>query len=234
MKYRKLKRNVKKRYYKKKKMQYVKKPIQKATISKAIRNENIHYFKRTIEFEDIAVLPMGGSPVDQFYAYHFKLDQLLSNDVTDFVNLFEFYRILKVVIHFKAIGVQMMTTGVNADSNASFCPLVCYAIDYNDRTIDYSTGNELLAYTKSGQFKMTRDKKITIYPCTASPVFRTSVLSTAYVENPRNLWINSKYTDVEYYGLKIFIPGGEFANVFRMTPVVTFHLAFKNPKTKLT
>lgn len=171
----------------------------------------IHKFKRSF---DAGLASLVTTPaVFTGVGFNFSLTDL--PNYTELTALYDFYKITGV--RFRAIPYEQTEgTSTSAVTNARNAPIF-YAVDRSDST----------APTNSGDILQYNDHKI-------SNFFRGFDI---YISNPcyadatssqRNDWVATSSPNVDWYGLKVGIPGtGVSANLY---VVMTYYVSFKDTK----
>lgn len=162
-------------------------------------------------------MSVGVSPISDYIS--FSLSQIPG--IQNFLNIYDFYRIKKVVCLFKVLGTQVYMGNSSGD-----VPRLSVAIDYNDGT---STGAPAQSYQNCITTVMTGNFVRSFSPRTAIQLFNGS-LSTAYIEGKPNQWIDTNYPAVPHYGLVINIGATSIDNQFVVGLDVLFCLEFKDPR----
>lgn len=168
-----------------------------------------------------------------FYRYY-ELDQLLQ--AANYKNIFEFYRIDKVVceVRYKGASTPAYTTvpatssGTQAsyamEINNEICPVVYYKVDHNDVASD--SLNTLKESMRTKEIQLTNDKPsctIVLKPAIQAEAYKTA-LSTAYT--PKwGQWLSTADSNVPHYGLKLFVVAG-FGNNPTMGTVEITHKVY--------
>jgi len=160
---------------------------------------------------------VGVSPIRDYIS--FSLAQIPG--IQNFLNIYDFYRIRKVVCLFKVLGTQVYWGNSSGD-----VPRIAVAIDYNDGT---STGAPAQSYQNCFVSTMTGNFVRSFSPRTALALYNGS-LSTAYIEGKPNQWIDTNYPAVPHYGLVIDIGATSIDNQFVIGLDVLFCLEFKDPR----
>lgn len=157
-----------------------------------LRNQ-VHFFKRSCgllsQAQSIAI---GGVYTT---AFSFKLADLPG--VGDFENLFDFYRISFVKLHF-----QLSTTpDAGAAATASY-PVMYYTRDYDDAAVPLSI-NDIYQRGNMKRVVLHPNKLVTVTlkPAVNDLVYKTA-LASSYTPKWRE-WIDMSNTDVPHFGLKI-------------------------------
>lgn len=176
-----------------------------------------HSFKRTLQFTPISA-PAG---VMFYYAYQFQLNQL--TNFTEFTNLFDNYRVNKLLLKF------VPRSTVNQQTGNAFLGEFISVIDYNDVVTPSSSAQlmEMDTHRKTTGFR-THARMWT--PSVLTPQYSVGG-SGSFVSNPRfKQWINSSNPDISHYGFKM-----SYDNTSNVAPVVwnvflTAYMSFKNVK----
>lgn len=182
-----------------KRIAYVKKPLALKT----------HNFVERTQPETLIVAPET-SAVGLFR--QFQWSQCLQ--VGNYANIFEYYKINKVVVEFryKGVGKPAYTTinGTGTTNNEivnEINPILYFKVDHNDVTADTLATMKNSLRTKERQ--LTNDKPnfaITLKPAIQAEAYKTAI-STAY--RPKwNQWLSTQDDTVPHYGLKVYAVGG--------------------------
>ncbi len=161
----------------------------------------------------------------QNLAYSFKLDNVVNP--SDFTNLYDMYKINKVVLHLEPV-MNQTAFPVNAPTNRR----IRVVHDYNDNN-PLTQEDDYLEYSNCKSYSSVRGApiRITLYPKINNTV-ENSGGTNAFTSIPSNkVWLNIADDEVPHFGLKIFIPAGiatSEALIFKVR--AKFHLSFKNSK----
>jgi len=146
-----------------------------------------HTFVRTQTF------PLAKVAIDNGYAYQFFLAGL--PDSSDFTNLYDQYRILK--IHVKLV--------LNTPNITTAFPRVTSVVDYDDSTAP-TAEVDLLQYpnAKVYQYSPTNvEHEFEFVPRTATAMFQG--VTTGYAMSKPGVWLDGGYPTISHYGVKYFI-----------------------------
>lgn len=184
--------------------------------SRNLNKLNIHHFKRT------DILPtLNTATADSFGTFYFSLSDLVN--YTEFTNLFDMYRINKVV-------VKMVPNVNSAEAGAAQrLPQIHSVLDYNDRTIP-TTLNELVQYQN---YRMTMGSRIhtRILTPASLDVVDSEGGTTPTSARPRfKNWISTSDATLEHYGIKYCIGATASANAVSYTPYITYYISCKSVK----
>lgn len=177
---------------------------------------NTHHFKRT--FTLASVLSSNVGPV--FAGYTFNINQL--PNATEFTNLFDLYRINKIVVKFVP-NHNSSDVGVLAQAIPNFHS----CLDYTDATAPASL-NAMYEYQN---WRMSRG--IAVHKRVFSPASLDFVNATAGANagNPTwKQWISTSAPTIEHYALKIGIEQSTALGDVYWTPYVTMYLSCKSVK----
>jgi len=151
-------------------------------------------------------------------AYQFNLQQLVGGNLAAFVQLYDQYKIRKVVIQFvPKFNVSDIdaagTTGGNLSMFAS-------CIDYDDASVPLTFAEVL----ERQNAKLHRTKMVTrtLRPCVN---FNVSTGLTAGVSTKQSPWLDTNATTVPHFGVKIGITGVQVQQDYDV--IVKYHLAFR-------
>jgi hypothetical protein len=143
-----------------------------------------HHFKRT--FVAAQFTASGTGP--NFFGYSFALDDL--PNYTEFTNLFDQYRINKVVVKF------VPSANVDAIGASQIIPSLHTAIDNNDATAPTAL-SQLYEYQS---YKRTRGTQVHTRVWTPSALVE---ISTSASSPKWKQWIGTQFPSIEHYGLKV-------------------------------
>lgn len=162
---------------------------------------------------------------NQNLAYSFKLDNVVNP--SDFTNLYDRYRITKVVLH--------LTRFRNSTGDATSSPynrkiLVVWDDDANVLTQedDYLEFGNCKRYNIIGN----GDIKLTLYPKLSAPLLNAGGSVNAYQSIPSSKqWLKIEDDDIPHFGLKIFVPGQVAPEGYGLFQVrAKFWMSFKNSR----
>lgn len=174
--------------------------------------QKVYYFKRHFNMAPI-LAPADG--VDVLGAYGFAISDL--PNYTDFTNLFDFYKINKVVVRFMPVANLSDTTTFSNFSTMSTLRIFT-AVDYNS-VAQPADVNAVREYQNCKVTQYTSGQTRTFCPranVEASSDVASNLPSAQYSQlgNP---WINVAYEDVLHCGLKVAIDTSLF-NTANITP----------------
>lgn len=158
----------------------------------------------------------------------FNLDDI--NGASSYKNLFEYYRIDKVVATFryKASGLPSSGTGTTARINESN-PLLYFKVDHNDINSDSLLLMRQSMKTKEKQLTNNSPNfTITLKPAVQTEAYKSSI-STTYI--PKwGQWLNTDDGTVPHYGLKAYATAYSSSTVDPGQIIVSFkyYISFKN------
>lgn len=176
----------------------------------------IHHFKRTVILAGINT-----GTATTFGARAFDLNMLPDN--TEFQNLYDMFRINKVV--WKLVpNVNSAEAGA-----AQRLPQIHSVLDYNDSTAPTSL-DELVQYNN---YRMTMGSRIHARKLT--PAFLDNVYQTGAIQQPGNpnwkKWLSTANSlSVPHHGVKYAIGATASANAITYTPYVTVYFSCKGTK----
>lgn len=191
--------------------------------------KGIYHFKRTFD-KSVALSNNLG---DQAYGYSFTLNEI--PNVTEFTNLFDMYRINKVVVRFRPLPVGGFGTTPTAIVDNS--QAVCF-IDYDDNSV---TGLTLSSVKQHQNLRwlntVSADGSI---PKKNVVVFRPKVLGnvndvggTSYAMSQyrgKNPWLDIQYTQVPHLGLKLVIGQTNTNQILQFQVICTVYFSCKDPR----
>lgn len=178
------------------------------------KSQPVHYFTRS-QFASGVVTVVAGT--DAFIASPFQLSNLA--DVTDFTNLYDMYKILKVKYTLMPRG-NSSDVGILAGAGAS--TRVCSVLDYDDSLAPVSF-NQLCQYSNIKWTSATQNHSRTIVPKFLREV--STGLGTTANEIATG-WINCTNNNVYHRGIKLGIQAPSSGSaVYDL--LVKYTLAFK-------
>lgn len=149
---------------------------------------------------------------------------------SDYANIFEFYRIDKVVVTFRYkggnAGIASVVNGVNWNESN---PLLYFKVDHNDIISDTIDTMKESLKTKTHMFTNSKPEfSISLKPAVQQEMYRSSV-TTAYT--PKwGQWIPTSDPSVPHYGLKCYAIGyrsGSF-DPGSLSMSFKYYVSFKN------
>lgn len=174
----------------------------------------VHYFTRS-QFATSVVTVSAGTP--QFFASNFQLSSL--PDVTDFTNLYDMYKILK-------IKYTLMPKGNSSDvgiaAGLGNMVRVCSVLDYDD-SVAPTSFNQLCQYNNIKWTHSTQNHSRTLVPKFLREV-STGLGTTA--NEVSTGWINCANNNVQHRGIKVGIQAPQNGTV-DYDLVIKYTLAFK-------
>lgn len=177
---------------------------------------NVHHFKRTFTLGQI-----GANVANVFGGYTFNINQL--PNATEFTNLFDMYRINKIVVRF----VPSQNSSDVAPAGSSFIPNFHTVLDYNDATAPASL-NEMYQYQN---WRMSRGTGIHRRVFTPASIDYVNATAGANAGNPTwKQWISTSSPTIEHYALKYGVEAAAGVNEIVWTPYVTMYLSCKSVK----
>lgn len=177
----------------------------------------VHHFKRTFQATDIA----GLAGADVLGAYTFRLDQL--PNYTEFTNLFDAYRMNKIVIKF------VPTANSSSVGSSLTDPLTQFhtVLDFDDATAPAS----LNAMYEYGNWRMSRGS--VIHTRVFTPAVSLALLDgagTTTGAQKYKQWISTTQPDVLHYGLKYCAAGQINNNDIIWRPYISVYFSCKSTK----
>lgn len=205
--------------------------VRRRRVGRKTQNK-VHSFLRWCDKDTSYVSSIGPSTItetgaNQHLSYQFILDNLVNP--TDFTNLYDQYRINKIMLFLEPQYDQ--TQGVGSAGPISKKIRVVH--DYNDAT-PLTDEDQYLEYSNCKSYApwSRRGIKITLYPKVNNVLENKTGSPNAFSSvNSNKLWLNIADDEVPHFGLKIFIPGGMVATdgiMFRVR--AKFHISLKNSK----
>lgn len=165
------------------------------------------------------------TPGNQHLAYTFKLDNVVN--AADFVNLYDSYRINKVVLYLERLR---NSTGDNL--NSPYNGKIAVVHDYNDAN-PLTDEDEYLEYSNCKRYSIVGNGpiKITLYPKINNTIENVGGSAGYISSNSNRVWLNTADDAVPHFGLKVFIPGGVLTEgQVLFTVRAKFWLSLKNSK----
>lgn len=163
----------------------------------------------------------------QNLAYSFKLDNVVNP--SDFVNLYDQYRINKITLYLERQLNQTGTISVNSPNNQR----LRVVHDYNDNN-PLTQEDDYLEYSncKSYQIIGNGNIRITLYPKINNIVENVGGAASAFTSmNSNKVWLNINEDEVPHFGIKIYVPNFvTTADVTLFKVRARFDLSFKNSK----
>lgn len=191
----------------------------KARLSRSLWNPNRPYFfKRMANYSDLNFGTLGQGGVITF-----SLDKLPS--YSEFANLFDQYRINKVVVKFVPQVNQVMT-GTAAAS--AIVPVIYTAIDTDGQNTPTS-GTDIQQYATCREVSANKPFKRVLVPRCAAPVYQGGV-SSGYLECPARQWLDVNYVSVTHYGLIYYANPAVAVGQFSYRIDVIYYIACKSTR----
>lgn len=163
---------------------------------------------------------------DQHLTYQFSLSNVVNP--TDFTNVYDMYKINKVVLTLEPIWNSNgdFSTNVNIQSRK-----LRVVHDYNDGD-QLTQEDDYLEYSNCKSYSPIRTANITLYPKLNNKIEDVNDGDAFTSVNSNKVWLRTASTTVPHFGLKVFIPANianiDEINLFRVR--AKFHLSFKNSK----
>jgi len=178
---------------------------------------NTYHFKRTI-----AGTPLTCNTTAQFGSYSFQFSQL--TNATEFSNLFDMYRINKIVIKFVP---NHNSSEVGA---TKFIPNFHSVLDFNDGFAPTAL-TQLYEYQS---WRMTRGYASHTRAFIPAVLYATQDGTLPGSGSPASMklkqWVSTSETDVYFYGLKWGIEAANAAADVSWTPFITYYYSCKSVK----
>lgn len=224
-------RPVVKRRTARKRIQYSRRKPQ-MTIAKAIKSLDFHGYPHRLMWDDIYVYPMAGTLVRTFtdnttptwakigstttnnlgggtvasigagMAFQFKFSNTVQ--AGEFAVMYDAYKLMRIKMKISLMSDYLMSSNSTA---RGLIPEVYIANDYDDDTPPSNDG-VLKQYANTRLRRLTsQHPDITTYvvPKTASLVYTDDNLAgIGYQQNKTNQWVDMDYTQVPYYGIKLW------------------------------
>lgn len=159
----------------------------------------------------------------------FNLDDI--NGASSYKNLFEYYRIDKVVVTFryKSTGAQARNDPSGFPRVNEVNPLLYFKVDHND--IDSDSLLLMRQSMKTKEKQLSNDKPeftITLKPAVQAEAYKSSI-ATTYI--PKwGQWLSTDDGTVPHYGLKAYATAYSDSSIDAGQIVVSFkyYISFKN------
>lgn len=177
-------------------------------------NPLVHHFKRTVR-----LTPIAAGAAFAGYGYSFTLSQLPA--VAEFTNLFDQYRINKIVLKF-------VPDKNSAEFGAATSPIPTFhtVLDYNDATAP-ATLNEMLEYANH---RMTRGSAVHTRVFTPASLDAVAAGGATSLSNPTwKQWLSTSASNIDHFGLKAGWEGG-VVNSCNIFPYLTIYFSCKSVK----
>lgn len=166
----------------------------------------VHTYIRWCDKDTTYVTPALGpnliqeTGLDQNLTYQFKLDNVVNP--SDFTNLYDQYRINKVVLYLERQSVPNGGQYVTGLPNKKLRVVHDYT-DANPLTQE----DDYLEYSNCKSYSANRNIAITLYPKIKNVVENKDGSPNAYtVMSSNRVWLDIAEDEVPHFGLKIFIP----------------------------
>lgn len=155
---------------------------------------------------------------------------------TEFTNLYDQYRINKVVLcFFNTANVNQLQPNTAGTTPPSTLTLpVRYVIDYDDKNVP--DGGVLDEYARQRFVRFPKDVKISLVPAIQSVISRDDSVVNIYAGSPKfKQWISTDAPEIQHFGVKMCIPGvgapvGSTETGFRYQVKVCYYFSCKNVK----
>lgn len=219
------------RFLRRKRPMFKRRPIRRRVYRKKIQNK-VHSYIRWADKDTQYPGSSGPNSIvetlsNQNLAYSFKLDNVVNP--SDFTNLYDQYRINKVVLYLERVWDQTGAVGAGNPSNKK----LRVVHDYNDSNVlsqedDYLEYSNCKSYNAVGRGSI----KITLYPKINNVVENVGGAANAFTSMSSNkVWLNIQEDEVPHFGIKIFVPGSITSNTLELFKVrAKFYLSLKNSK----
>lgn len=176
-------------------------------------------YQRVYKFDLIArnvkrySMTVGVSPILDYL--NFAINDI--SNIGEYTALFDQYRIVQVVAMFIPRATQTYIGNSSGD-----VPFVQTAIDYNDNS---ATGTAPSEYQSCVTTQMTTAFVRRLTPRYAVPVYNG--VTSAYVQGPKDGWIDATYNNVPHYQLVVSIGATSLDAQFVYEVDVLYSLEFK-------
>lgn len=183
-----------------------------------------HNFVERVKVDDQIVIAPEATAVGLFKT--FKLSDIRQDD--SYTDIFEMYRIDKVVVTFRYKQINNATEA-NGRAQNEVNPLLYFKVDHNDNTSDSMITLKESMRTKEHQFSNDKPNfTITLKPAIQAEAYRTS-LTSGYT--PKwGQWLNCADAEVPHYGLKAYCLAYRDGawNPGNLTVEYKYYVSFKN------
>lgn len=177
----------------------------------------VHHFKRTFTLTPISTNNAGAT----FYGYSFTLSQL--PNATEFTNLFDLYRINKILVRFVPNHNSSETAGTGSPQISNFHSV----LDYNDAS-PATTLDQLYEYQN---WKMSRGTSIHQRLWRPTTFDMVAVSGGSSSANPQwRQWLSTSVTNIPHFGLKVGIEQSAVNADTTWVPYVSVYLSCKSVK----
>lgn len=135
-------------------------------------------------------------------AYSFQLSDLPG--YTDFTNLYDRYRILKVEITFSCSwdSSDMTAQSVIGSPNMQL-PLCVFAEDWDNVTPPTSIGN-IMQHSEAKTFRLKGSQRFVVYPRPLN-VTNSGLYADAGGSDGKPVWCSTDFAGVEHFGVKLWM-----------------------------
>lgn len=180
----------------------------------------VHNFVQTVVGQTIYNDPIASNG----FGFNFQLANC--SQVSTFGDLFDQYRINKVVIKLMPRAQTTHANGTAIGTTPSYMYHVC---DYDDANVP-ATLNEILEY-ENCRTVSTCDGKV--HTITLKPHIALAAFSGAFTSyaNARNQWLDCASTTIQHYGWKAIMPPAGIGNAVgsvQFDVIFKYYLSFKN------
>lgn len=149
-------------------------------------------------------------------------------DASDFVDLFQYYRINYVTVDFIPGGV-MSVTQQPGTGTMTFAPIMYHAIDVSG-AITAPTRTDIQSFTSCRSNTAAHRFKRGLRPRPAAPLYNTAVTTAYGLPTSSKQWISSSFPAVPHYGLIYYMESTTLgAPFFAYTPQCKFYIQFMLP-----
>lgn len=203
------------------------KPLRKQRRSRKLVN-SIH---RYIRFADVETVFSASGPNTivaaagaQHLGYSFDLKNVVNYN--EFVALYDQYRINKVTLYLEPLYDQISNLGGVTGQRLRIVH------DYNDN-VPLTTEDEYLEYSNCKSFFpfSKRVIKVVLYPKIGQEIMNVGGGLSQSALSSNKVWLNTDYTEVPHFGVKIYVPPYPAAPATTIYKVrARFNLSFKNSK----
>jgi hypothetical protein len=188
-------------------------PVHKGTKKMNGKNYNIYKYKQIYYPGNI-----NGSTSDIFGAYSFQLGDLAN--VTAFTNLYDQYRLVKVVAHFYHNQIVNASDAGNTIKNHLWV-----AADHDDTTA-WTSSNQAFQYQDVRHACFNETMEYVVRPRVAAAVYNGTF--SGYANLPSETWLDCAQNNTQHYGLKYCVQASSASTASTSWKVFfTYHIEFR-------
>lgn len=186
------------------------------------RRNRVHHFKRQSAVQFTVTAGNVG-----LGAYTFSFSDITNH--SEFVPLFDFYRMNKVVVKWvpKFTGTSIAGAGATFGANSNALGQFLSAVDYNDASAPANI-NTLLEYENCRKTHLNAGHTRVLRPAVQMATYK-STLSTGYSPGWKK-WINMSDASVLHYGLKWAIDNSGGTTPISFDCYITYYFSLRQVK----